>query len=224
VVVPSAFLYRVFEKRNVVTLIIPNVIDLARFSPKPTWVAVSAAGPHLIVTRNLDPIYDIGTALRAFQLVRQQFPAARLTITGTGSARQDLEVLAEALGVAQAVVFTGRLDNEVMTELYRCADVMINPSLVDNMPISILEAWASGVPVVSTNVGGVPFMVEDGESGLLVPPQDAQAMASAVLAVLGDARLENALRETGLARARQYAWPSVRDKLLCVYRRVMAEV
>lgn len=80
-----------------------------------------------------------------------------------------LEELACRLGLADVVTFTGRVDNEGMAALYQSADIMINPSLVDNMPISLLEALASSVPVVSTDVGGVPFMVEHEKTALLVP-------------------------------------------------------
>ncbi len=73
-----------------------------------------------------------------------------------------------------------------MAALYRSADVMLNPSLADNMPISVLEALASGVPVVTTNVGGVPYLVEHEKTALLVPPQNPEAMAEAVLLLLND--------------------------------------
>src|SRR5947207_3056973 len=139
-----------------------------RFGSSPTWPS-SGAPPHVVVTRNLEPIYDIPTALRAFATIRNQYPDARLSVAGSGPLRGDLERVAESLHIADAVTFTGRLDNEQLPELYRSANLMLNPSTVDNMPISILEALASGIPVVSTNVGGVPFVVEEGTTALLVP-------------------------------------------------------
>ena len=131
--------------------------------------------------------------------MRKAFPDARLTIAGSGPERAKLEAMAKELGVADAVVFAGQIDNEHMPILYREADIALNPSLADNMPISILEALASGVPVVSTNVGGVPFLVEDGKTALLIPPGDPERMAEAMLRVLSD---ESLRRTFGSNRSR----------------------
>lgn len=220
VVVPSGFLEAVFARRGVATRIVPNIIDLERFSPQPR--PAGPAGPVLVVARNLEPVYDIATALRAFALLHGRWPAARLTVAGSGPLRSELEALAGALGMAAAVTFTGRLDNDRMAALYREADLMLNPSLADNMPISILEAAACGVPVVSTDVGGIPHLVTDGRSALLVKPGDPRAMAAAALRVLEDTDLAARLREAGLELAQQYTWPAVRRRLFAVYHDALA--
>jgi glycosyltransferase involved in cell wall biosynthesis len=129
----------------------------------------------MLVARNLEDIYDVPTALRAFARLHASHPHARLTVAGSGPRRADLERLCAELAIADAVTFTGRIENERMADLYRCADVLLNPALVDNMPNSLLEAMASGVPIVSTRVGGVPHLVEDGRTALLVPPHDPDA-------------------------------------------------
>ena len=102
--------------------------------------------------------------------------------------------------------------------LYASADLMLNPSTVDNMPISILEAFASAVPVVSTDVGGVPFVAEHQRTALLVPARDPQAMAAAMLEILLHAEFSEQLANSGLAEVQSYAWPEVRDQWLVVYR------
>jgi len=109
-----------------------------------------------------------------------------------------------------------------MASLYRDADVVVNPSLVDNMPNSVLEALASGVPVVSTNVGGVPYIVRDGATALLVPPAAPAELAAAVRRVLEDATLATRLRRDGLRDVQQYAWPQVRDRWAGVYSSALA--
>jgi glycosyltransferase involved in cell wall biosynthesis len=224
IIVPSGFLETVFGKRGFPTCIVPNIIDLSRFSAE-----TGAAGPlrtntpHIIVTRNLEPIYDNATVLRSLSIVRQAFPAATLTIAGTGPERQALEKLAASLGMADAVTFTGRVDNEGMADLYRSADIMVNPSLADNMPISVLEALASGVPVVSTDVGGVPYLVEHGRTALLVPVKDPAAMAGAILTLLNEPARARQISEAGIASVQQYTWPKVRDRLLAVYEQVLAK-
>jgi glycosyltransferase involved in cell wall biosynthesis len=224
IIVPSSFLESIFGKRGFPTTIVPNIIDLSRFTAYPRAAAHAGRDyPHLIVTRNLEAIYDNATALRAFAIVRRDFPTARLTVAGSGPERQALERLASKLEVADAITFTGRMDNEGMASLYKDADVMINPSLADNMPISILEALASGVPVISTDVGGIPYLVEHGKTALLVPMQNPQAMAVAIVSLLSDPGRAGKLRQAGLEAARQYAWTNVRERLLSVYQDVVAK-
>nr|WP_246312135.1 glycosyltransferase family 4 protein [Aquabacterium terrae] len=216
-VTPSAFLLRVFREHGLDAEVIPNIIDLTRFAPAPRPDFGDA--PHLIVTRNLEPIYDIGTALRAFALVRRTFPGARLTVAGSGPDLPVLQALAVSLGISTAVRFSGRIDNAQIGALYASADGVLNPSTVDNMPISILEAFASGVPTVSTDAGGIPDLLTHGVDGLLVPIGDADAMARAALSVLQDPALAERLRRAGLATAQRYAWPRVREQWLDAYRR-----
>jgi len=220
-IVPSGFLREVFGRFGFASTIVPNVINLSRFSPRQPS-SDAPPGPHILVARNLEPIYDNTTALRAFHIVKNQFPNARLTIAGSGPERAALEEITRILNIDDAVHFTGRVENEYMPALYRSADVMINPSLADNMPISVLEALASGVPIVSTNVGGVPFLVEDGCTALLIPPGDPQAMAQALIQVLTMPDLARRLSEAGLASVQQYTWQCVRERLFGVYSQLCA--
>lgn len=224
IVVPSGFLDHVFNKRGFPTQIVPNIIDLGRFADNRRCANASAAScPRLLVARNLEPIYDNMTALRAFRIVRQSYPAASLIIAGSGPEREALERLAAQLDLSDAVTFTGRVENEDMPRLYASADIMLNPSLADNMPISVLEALAAGVPVVTTNVGGIPHLVEHGKTALLIPPQDPAAMAAAIMALLGNPRKAERMRQAGAESVRQYAWPEVRTRLLAVYEQALAK-
>jgi len=140
-----------------------------------------------------------------------------MTIAGGGPEREMLGDLARALGVAPDVRFPGRLDNSLIAKLLLEADVFVNSSLYDNMPISILEALASGVPIASTNVGGIPFLVEHGKTALLVPPRDPAALAQAVLDVLDNPALAQAMARTGLDAVQQYSWSHVGPRLFEVY-------
>ena len=215
VIVPSGFLRAVFERHGVAAAIVPNVVNLEAFRP----ATEAPRFPHLVVTRNLEPIYDIGTAIEAFALVAKARPDARLTIAGSGPERAALERFAAEQGVGASVRFTGRLDNAELPELYRSATLMLNPARIDNMPNSLLEAMASGVPIVSTDVGGIPYLVEDGVSALLGPSGDAQAMASGALRILDDPALGVRLARSGLEASRGYAWAKVRGDLFAVYAR-----
>jgi glycosyltransferase involved in cell wall biosynthesis len=220
-VTPTTYLQRVFAKHGLDADIIPNIVDLSRFRPRRD--RRHGDSHNVLVARNLEPIYGIDTALRAFARIRQRFPAATLTVCGSGPELASLQTLAASLAVAEAVEFTGRVDNAAMPALYGRAACALNPSTVDNMPISILEAYASGVPVVSTDAGGVPDILRHGVSGLLVPVGDDVAMAAEVCRVLEDERLCDALIGGGLKEAERCAWLSVRALWHSAYRRAAAK-
>jgi glycosyltransferase involved in cell wall biosynthesis len=219
VAVPSGFLRQVFAGHGVAVEVVPNIVDLNLFRPR-ALPAELPDSPHIVVTRNLKAIYDNETAIRALAIVRRTVPACRMSIAGTGAELGRLRQVAVECGVAGAVAFLGRLEREAIAALYQTADVALNPSRVDNMPNSLLEALASGVPVVSTDVGGVPYMVENGRNALLVPPQDPQAMAEGVARLLRDRGLARRLASAGLANVGQFGWPEVRSKWIEVYRRL----
>jgi glycosyltransferase involved in cell wall biosynthesis len=220
-VTPSPYLQRVFGKYGLDACVVPNIVDLTRFQPRARHDAVAA--PHMLIARNLEPIYDIATALRAFALVRRHYTQASLTVAGSGPQRAALEALAQELSLGSSVRFAGRVDNPDMPRLYATADCALNPSTVDNMPISILEAFASAVPVVSTDAGGIPDLVTHRSTGLLVPVGNAQAMADAVCEVLSDGALAQRLADAGLAEARRYAWTAVRSQWLAAYRQAVKD-
>ena len=222
VAVPSGFLAEVFRRRDIDVHIVKNIVDIERFKLAGPRQQQRMNAPQLLVTRNLEAIYDIGTALRALRHMRMTCPSVRLTVCGSGPERGKLQALARELGLSSAVTFTGRLENDRVAELYQTADVMINPSLVDNMPISILEAMACGVPVVSTNVGGVPYLLKHNKTALLVGPGDDQAMAEAVISILSTPALGKSLVEAGYFEIQNYTWPSVREQLFAVYSSVLA--
>jgi glycosyltransferase involved in cell wall biosynthesis len=217
--VPSGFLQTVFGRYGIRAEILPNIVDLSRFHPAEQG---RQRGAHLIVARNLEPIYDNATAIHALALVRQVRGDARLTITGTGPEEPWLRRLAVELDLGDFVRFAGRLDRDAMARLYREADIALNPSTVDNMPNSVLEALASGVPVVSTNVGGVPYIVQDGTSALLVPPRDPQAMATAVLRLLDNSHMVESMVTAGRSQVPRYAWERVSGVLADIYGRSLA--
>jgi glycosyltransferase involved in cell wall biosynthesis len=217
-VVPSAFLQEVFARFAMQATVVPNIINIERFRPR--GVRVSGVA-HLVVARNLEPLYDNATAIEAFRMVRARLPYARLTIAGSGPQALELAKLVSRLQLDDSIVFAGRLDRDAMAELYRSADLVLNPSLADNMPNSVLEALASGVPVVTTNVGGVPFIVKDHETAMLVPPGDPSAMARASLRVLEDDALWHRLSSAGVVEVQKYTWGHVAPLLAGAYRQAM---
>jgi glycosyltransferase involved in cell wall biosynthesis len=217
-VVPSGFLQQVFGGFDMRAEIVPNIIDLSRFTPR---APLPTGAPHLVVARNLEALYDNETAIRAFRIIKANLPAARLTIAGSGPQEQYLRKLVIDSGLGDSVSFAGRLERDAMAALYRSADLMLNPSLADNMPNSVLEAWASGVPVVSTNVGGIPYLATDGVTASLVPPADPTAMAQACLVMLANTALWTQRGQAGLQEAQRYTWQCVQPVLAGVYHRAI---
>ena len=215
-VLPSAFLLDVFARHGMDGRIVANIIDLDRFQPAST-PPVFGASPHLVVARNLEPIYGNDVALEAFARVLERFPGACLSVAGSGPEAAALADLAQRMGIAAQVRFSGRLDREQMAVLYRDAHLMLNASRVDNMPNAVLEALASGVPVISTRAGGIPFMVKDGHTAMLVAVDDAAAMAAAAIEVLENHDLRARLVAAGLVEVQRYQWSRVRDALLATY-------
>ncbi|MGK5055410.1 glycosyltransferase [Janthinobacterium sp. LB2P49] len=222
IVVPSAYLAGIFEQYGHTTHIVPNVVDLQRFTPDTSAAPPSADGPCILVARHLESLYDNASAVRAFALVRQSYPTARLVLAGGGPQRAALARLARSLGVLDSVRFAGPVDNAAMPALYLASDIVLNPSLADNMPNSVLEALACGVPVVSTNVGGIPALLQDGVTALLVPPGDPAAMAHAIVALLRAPPRAQALVDAGLAHAATFGWPGIAPRLAAHYRRIRA--
>lgn len=213
-IVPSGFLEEIFSRRRMPARIVPNIVDLEKFRVRGD---AQLDAPKLLVARNLEPLYDNASAIRALKIIQENFPRARLTIAGSGPQEAELRKIAADLGLASHVLFAGRLEPKAMAEAYQSAELMINPSLADNMPNSILEAWASGVPVVSTNVGGVPFMTTEGVNVSLVPPGSPAEIARACVLLLTDRSLWRARADAGQLEAQRYTWEKVQPLLANVY-------
>jgi glycosyltransferase involved in cell wall biosynthesis len=143
-----------------------------------------------------------------------------LTVAGTGPDEALLRRLAAELDIAHATRFCGRLDRDRMAALYRTASVVLNPSRVDNMPNSVLEAMASGAPVVSTDAGGVPFILRHGVCGIMVPAGDHEAMAAGALRLLTDAAYAKRLSDAALKEVQKYTWQQVKHRWASVYASV----
>ena len=212
IVVPSAYLRDVFARHGYRARVIPNVVHLVRFRYRER----PPLRPRLVSSRNLEAYYRIDTTLEAFARVATRYPQATLTVAGYGSLEPSLRRLARSLG-CDGVRFVGRVEPPAMPRLYDEADVFLNASVLDNQPVSILEAFASGLPVVSTPTGAIASMVRDGETGLVVPPADPAAMAKAVMRLLEDDELARDVARRARDEAEAFTWPRVRRQWADVY-------
>lgn len=216
IVVPSPFLQEVFGRFQQHAVVVPNVLNHTLFNPKNR--CLSADSPHIIVTRNLEAIYDVTTAINAFALVAKQVDNVRLSIAGTGPEQAMLETLVKQLGLSKQVTFTGRLSPAQIANLYKSADVMINTSVIDNTPNSIIESLACGTPVVSTNVGGIPKLVNHQLDAFLVEVGDAEQIATHVLTLLNDEVCREQMVATGLKTIEKFYWHNVWQLLEACYQ------
>lgn len=213
IAVPSDYLVDVFASFGLPARAIYNFVDVESFRFRER----RPLRPLFLSNRSFEPLYNVACVLRAFALVQQRLPEARLTIAGDGSLRGELEKLVRDLRLRNTE-FVGPVPHEKMPALYDSTDILLNASNIDNMPLSIIEAFAVGMPVVTTNAGGIPYIVTDGETGLLVEREDQQAMAEGALRLLADEELALRIMRNGLDECRKYSWAAVRDKWLKIYQ------
>jgi len=217
IVVPSDYLRKVFARHGYRTRVIPNVIDTSRFRYRERI----PPRPHLLSTRNLEPYYQVENTIRAFALLKTLFPDAILTIAGYGSQAEELRRLVSLFGL-EGVRFVGAVNPSLLPALYDAADIFVNSSIVDNQPVSVLEALASGLSVVTTGPGDIAAMVRDGDTGLLVPPGDPAAMAKAVTNLLDNPDHARLMARRAKQEIDRYTWAAVRKEWAAVYAESMA--
>lgn len=215
-VVPSQFLVDVLQQFGIGADIIPNLVDVHRFS----YRARAPLTPRILSTRNLEPLYNVSCTLRAFRLVQHRVPEATLTLVGGGKDAPVLRRLVEQLEL-RGVTFIGRVAPHDVPNFYATHDIYLQSPNIDNMPTSVLEAYASGLPVVSTDAGGIRAILTHGEHGLLAPTDDHETLAAHVLALLESPALPDRLTRNALATCEHYAWPAIREQWLRAYRSVL---
>jgi glycosyltransferase involved in cell wall biosynthesis len=220
VVVPSEYLVRVFARCGIKAEAVYNTVDCARF-PFHERLPLK---PVLLSNRNLEPHYNVECTLRAFALIQQRMPEARLIVAGDGSRRRSLHELADRLKLRN-IDFAGAVSPERMPELYDEAGIFVNASNVDNQPLSIIEAFASGLPVVTTNAGGIPDMIAHDATGVMIERNDHEAMARSVIRLLEDPEFASIVAGRARAECEKYQWSAVRSEWLRAYRElIMPEV
>ena len=215
-VVPSRFLRDVFARFGIDATVIANIVDLGRF----VFREREPLRPRIVSTRNFESLYNIACTIHAFRIVQDRWPDATLTLVGGGHEEQSLKALVAKLGLRQ-VVFAGRVTPDEIARHYGANDIYVQTPDVDNMPTSIIEAFASGLPVVSTNVGGVSAILTDKVHGLLSPVNDHEALAAHILQLIDDPLMAKRLTHTAYATCQGCTWAAVRELWLQVYRRVL---
>lgn len=215
VVTPSNFLVDVFSKFDVKASSISNFIFIDKYIYR-TRVPLR---PVFLSNRILEPLYNIDCILRAFQIIQRRYPDAQLFVAHEGFDRKRLETIARDLELRN-VEFVGLVPHEKIAELYDSVDVYLNSPDLDCMPGSLIECFASGLPIVSTNAGGIPYIVEDGQTGLLVELNDHNALAEKAMLLLENPDVAKRIIENGRRQAENYSWDHAREKWLELYERL----
>jgi glycosyltransferase involved in cell wall biosynthesis len=200
--------------------VIFNGIDTTLFRPLPPDPVLRRRSPLLLFVGRLQPWKGVDTAIRALALL----PGATLLVAGSGDAdiTASLQRLADDLGVCNRVVFAGAVPRHNLPRLYSSADVLLATSFAsETFGISLVEAQACGLPVVAARFGGFPEVVDEGRTGLLVPPRDAEALAAAVQALLDNPQERAAMAAAAPGWAAQFTWAAVTDRVEAAYRAVL---
>ena len=212
-IVLSGFIGRVFDQYGIPYTVIPNMLE----SDDSAFRARTEIKPKFIGIRSFTETYNIKCTLKAFDAVLKKYPDASLTLLGDGPLRTELEQYVSDQHL-QNVTFVGQVPN---TEIYRYlddADIMVSSSRFDNMPVSVLEGFKAGLLVISSNVGGVPYMIEDGKNGLLFDRDNDTQMAEKMIAAVDHPEATLRMIENAHHCLDAYKWENCREKLLALYK------
>ncbi|MGH9377246.1 MAG: glycosyltransferase [Terriglobia bacterium] len=217
--VPSGYLADVFREFGLHAHVVPNVVDESQFQ----YRLRQPLEPRLVCTRGFGAYYRVDHVVRAFAQVKEKYPQATLSLPGEGPEEARVRSLVQELGLS-GVDFAGAVAREKMGLYYDRADIFINASWLDNMPLSILEAFAAGTPVVSTAPEGIRYIVRHEETGLLCEPDDWAALAANVIRLLGDPALALRLSQNAYGESEKYRWESVRSQWLELYGSLLGRI
>jgi glycosyltransferase involved in cell wall biosynthesis len=203
--------------------LIMNGADLRRFSPDAALAASQPYGPKMIFAcRQLFPRKGIRFLIQAVAQLRPRHPEIRLMIAGDGFERPELEALADSLKVRDITTFLGWTANSALPEYFRTCAVSVIPSLEEGFGIPAAEAMGCEAPVVATDAGGLPEVVENGVTGFVVPKGDANAIAVAVDKLLSDPALRVRMGKAGRERAlSRFDWMNAAQSFETLYRQLL---
>ena len=211
VVAPSRYLQEHLRPYRSVLHLLSNPLDLRAYE----YNVRSQPRPRLIWLRAFESIYNPEMAPKVLCLLRESFPDISLIMVGPDKgdgSKQKMQALAERLEVGNRISLPGRVPKSDVPGWLNRADIFLNTTYIDNTPVSVMEAMACGLCIVSTNVGGIPYLLDQGRDALLVPPDDAEAMANAVRRILTEPGLAEWLSRNARRKAEQFDWGNVLPK------------
>ncbi len=204
----SGYLQKSMTDNGWKSMVIPNNINLAAYPFK----ARAICKPNILWVRSFHSIYNPLLAIRIVHTLKNKYPDATLTMVGPDKdgSMEKCKALVNELNLEQNVQFTGLLTRDEWIQVSASHDIFINTTNFDNLPVSVVEAMALGMITISTNVGGVPYLIDDFENGLLVAAGDEEAFVAAIENVLQNAVLALKLSEGARKKAEQFDWAVIK--------------
>jgi glycosyltransferase involved in cell wall biosynthesis len=219
VTAPSSYLRDALRRFRSDISLIPNPVEIDQYS----FRLRSRPDPHLIWLRAFHALYNPLMAPLIVEKIRQSFPEIKLTMVGPDKGDHSLQAtrdLVETLGLETNIEIIPGVPKAQVPDILSQADIFMNTTTVDNTPVSVIEAMACGLCIVSTNVGGLPYLVNHGREGLLLPPNDVDAMAIAISRIMTEQGLAASLSQNARSRAENFSW----EKILPVWMDLFNEI
>ena len=221
----SSFLEKYQDK----IVVIPNGVNLMDFDIPYTKeecrkkLGLPLHKKILLYFGYLSPYKGSDVLVKAMTMIVKDIPDTELVFVGKGVMMDELKILSKKLGVEKNVKFTGFVEDGLKPLYYKAADVFVLPSMMSTecYPLTILEAMACGVPIVASKIGGIPDAVKNGESGLLVPPKDSDALADAIIYSLENEDVREKMGKNGRERVKNYSWGRIAEMTERVYERLI---
>lgn len=190
IIAPSGFLKKAVEEFGFPVQVIPNVIPIANYQ----FIHRNSISPSILWMRTFFRYYNPVLAVDTLKYLREKYPNATLTMAGKDKGLESVvKRYAHKLGLSANIRFPGFLTMEIKKQEFPKHDIFINTNHIENFGISIIEAAAFGLPIITTNVGGIPYLFTDEENALLVPSDDPGAMASAIIRIIEEPGLATRL-------------------------------
>ncbi|WP_282017540.1 glycosyltransferase family 4 protein [Salegentibacter mishustinae] len=208
-IAPSRYLFKEFQQAGFGNIkYIPNSISLKDY----TFKARKNLKPKLLWVRAFAEIYNPILAIKVLEELLKEYPDARLCMVGPEKDESFKECFKYAESNKLPVKFTGKLTKQEWIDLSKEYDIFLSTTNVDNTPVSLIEAMALGIPIVSTKVGGIPYLIQDNETGLLVPPKNKSALIDALNALLENQNLAESLSQNARNQAEKFDWEIVKNE------------
>jgi len=207
--------------------VIPNGVDLNVFTPNISGQEIRQKyqiddnESILLFVGRLTFYKGVEYVLQALSIIKKKINNVRLIIVGKGYLEKQLKALCASLGIEKSVIFAGRVSDNMLPKYYAAADVFVLPStsIAEGFGIVLLEAMASGKPVVASNVGGIPEVIIDGSSGILVPPRETKDLAESVIHLLSNPAMSRAMGHEGrIIAEKSYGWKDIATRTLSLYK------
>ena len=211
-VAPSNYLKTEFKNHGFTTKFVPNILELENYKFKMR----NSFQPKLLWVRAFDKIYNPSLAIMVLKQLKNDYPNSMLTMVGPvkDDSLNEVEKLIDALKLKDSVKITGVLKKEEWHKLAEDSDIFINTTNIDNTPVSVMESMALGLPVVSTNVGGLPYLIKNNVDGILVNKNDAELMCNAVIHLLTRVDVAIKIANNARVKAESFSWGVVKQKWL----------